>query len=246
MDATPKVIVIGASGALGRATCKELATRGARVGGTFFRGEDVAAELARTLPNGFVGRRLDLARGEEIEKTVHEIARELGGLDALVHCAVAPSAAKDVRYDTLADVDPAALTTMLAVNVASPRLCARAFATTAGSSPDSSRRLVFVSSIDGAKSVPSTAAYSASKGAVIAMTRSLAKELAPILVNTIAPGLMEEGASRIVPEDVKREYLKHSALKRYATAAEVARSIAWLSLSNPYLTGQTVVLDGGL
>ena len=252
----PRVIVVGASGTLGRAVARELAERGARVGGTFLTNEAAVAELGRMLPHGFVGRRLDLARAEDVEPGLHDLARELGGADALIHCAVAPSAAKERRYDRLADVDPIALATMLTVNVTSPLLCARAFSNMAaeenlpnpgrGNEPGSVRRLVFVSSIDGAKSVPSTAAYSASKGAVIAMTRSLAKELAPILVNAVAPGLLDDGASRIVPDEVKREYLKHSALKRYGTPAEIAKSIAWLALANPYLTGQTVVLDGGL
>ena len=75
----------------------------------------------------------------------------------------------------------------------------------------------------------------------------IAKELAPkVLVNVVAPGVLEGGITSMVPEAVKAEYLKHSAQKRFGTHEEVARSIAWLALENTYVTGQTMVLDGGL
>jgi NAD(P)-dependent dehydrogenase (short-subunit alcohol dehydrogenase family) len=235
-------IVVGASSHLGTATCKELARRGARVAGTFFTGEDRAAELARELP-GFVARRLDLTDAGAIERVV----AELGGADALIHCAgVASAAAGEDRYDALADVDPERLSRMFAINVSSMIFCARAFA--AGASADTPKNLVLVGSIDGAKSVPTAIPYATSKGAVVALGRALAKELGPkgVLVNVVAPGVLEGGITRIVPDDVKREYVKHCAQKRFGTREEIARSIAWLALSNRYVTGQTMVLDGGL
>jgi NAD(P)-dependent dehydrogenase (short-subunit alcohol dehydrogenase family) len=65
-------------------------------------------------------------------------------------------------------------------------------------------------------------------------------------VNVVAPGVLESGITSMVPAEVKAEYLKHSAQKRFGTHEEIARSIAWLALSNTYVTGQTMVLDGGL
>jgi NAD(P)-dependent dehydrogenase (short-subunit alcohol dehydrogenase family) len=65
-------------------------------------------------------------------------------------------------------------------------------------------------------------------------------------VNVVAPGVLESGITSIVPDAIKKEYLKHSAQKRFGTHAEVARTIAWLALENTYVTGQTMVLDGGL
>jgi 3-oxoacyl-[acyl-carrier protein] reductase len=250
----PLVLVVGASSRLGAATCKELVRRGARVGGTFLTGEARVAALAKELatehPGGeaFVARRLDLADAHEVERVIVELAGVLGGVDALVHCAtVASAAAGDARYDALADVDPASFAHMLAVNVTSALLCARAFAA-APSEAKRPRNLVFVGSIDGAKSVPAAVAYATSKGAVVAMARALAKELGPqgILVNVAAPGVLDGGITDLVPDTVKREYLKHCALKRFGTHDEVARSIAWLALANTYVTGQTMLLDGGL
>lgn len=230
-------LVVGASGRLGRAVCAELAKRGAKVGGTFFRNEEAAAELGRSM-DGFVARRLDLADGASIDRVI----ADLGDADSLVCCAAIASAAKEPTYDRLDDVDPERLAHLLAVNVAGPLLVARAFARL-----PSAKNLVLVGSIDGAKSVPTATPYATTKGALVAMARALAKELGPkILVNVIAPGVLEGGITAVVPDEVKREYLKHSALKRFGTHAEIARSIAWLALENTYVTGQTLVLDGGL
>jgi NAD(P)-dependent dehydrogenase (short-subunit alcohol dehydrogenase family) len=243
--ARPTVIVVGVSSRLGTAVAREVASRGARVGGTFHRGEDRAAALGKEL-DGFVARRLDLSQAPDVERTIDDLAAELGGADALVHCAAVASASADgVSYDRLADVDPATFARMLAINVTSPLLCARAFAAARGSAR---RNLVLVGSIDGAKPVPTVVPYATSKGAMVAMARALAKELAPsgILVNVVAPGVLEGGITAIVPDDVKREYLKHCALKRFGTHEEIARSVAWFALANTYVTGQTMVLDGGL
>lgn len=229
-----RVIVVGASGALGRAVATELGARDARVAGTFRNG---------TAP-GIPARKLDLLAIDTIEPVLADLAKELDGADALVVCATAVSASATEQFDRLADIVPSKLVEMLTVNVAAPILCARAFAAMSGAPP---RNIVLVGSIDGAKSVPTAVPYASSKGALMASARGLAKELGPdVLVNVVAPGLMEGGASRIVPAEVKKEYLKHSASKRFATAPEIARSIAWLALENTYVTGQTIIFDGGL
>lgn len=241
-------IVVGASSRLGGEVVRELARRGARVAGTFLRGEERAAALGRDVP-GFVARRLDLTEAADVERVVRDLAAELGGAEALVHCAAVASAASgEPRYDALADVDPAALARMFAINVASALFAARAFASSPGAREGAARNVVLVGSIDGAKPVPTVVPYATSKGAVVAMARALAKELSPrgVLVNVAAPGVLDGGITEIVPDDVKREYLKHSALKRFGTHAEIARTIAWLALDNTYVTGQTMVLDGGL
>jgi 3-oxoacyl-[acyl-carrier protein] reductase len=230
-----RVIVVGASGSLGRAVVKELGARDARASGTFRNGT----------VEGIPARRLDLLAVDTIEPVLADLAKELEGADALVVCATAVSASATEQFDRLADIIPAKLVEMMTVNVVAPILCARAFAAMTGAAP---RNVVLVGSIDGVKSVPTAVPYASSKGALMAAARGLAKELGPngVLVNVVAPGLMDAGASRIVPADVKKEYLKHSASKRFATPAEIGRSIAWLALENTYITGQTIILDGGL
>lgn len=230
-----RVIVVGASGSLGRALVTELGARDARVAGTY----------RTNAVDGIPSRRLDLLEVDAIEPALADLAKDIGGADALVVCATAVSAAKTEQFDRLADIVPSMLVDMMTINVAAPILCARAFAAMPGGS---TRNVVFVGSIDGAKPVPTAVPYASSKGALMASARGLAKELGPsgVLVNVVAPGLMDGGASRIVPDDVKKEYLRHSASKRFATPGEIARSIAWLALENTYVTGQTIILDGGL
>lgn len=226
-----RAIVVGASSHLGNAVCRELERRGARVGGTYLGGESRLVSVA-------AARRLDLTDADAIGPTLGALAGELGGADVLVHCAAV------AEWTPLAEVDAARFSRMLAVNVTSALLCAKAFAALGGEAP---RSLVLIGSIDGAKSVPTSVPYASSKGALVAMARALAKELSPhVLVNVVAPGVLGSGITAMVPEDVKAEYLKHSAQKRFGTHEEVARTIAWLSLSNTYVTGQTMVLDGGL
>ena len=196
---TPKrCIVVGASGRLGRAVTAELEKRGVRVAGTHF-----THPTERT-------KKLDLSRVDDIEATIGELGRELDGADALVVCATSASASAETKFDRLADIVPSKLVEMLAVNVAGPILCARAFAALPGVGP---RNIVFVGSIDGAKPVPTAVPYATSKAALMGAARALAKELgsAGILVNVVAPGLLEDGASRIVPDDVKRgEEIRHT------------------------------------
>lgn len=230
-----RAIVVGASSRLGHAVAKELAARGARVGGTYFQSETRLAPVS-------AARRLDLTDAAAIGPVLGELANELGGADVLVHCAAVAT------WDGLRDVDATAFQRMLAVNVTSALFCAKAFAELKPSAEaTASRALLLVGSIDGAKSVPTAVPYAASKGALVAMARALAKELAPhVLVNVVAPGVLESGITSAVPEDVKREYLKHCAQKRFGTHEEVARTIAWFALQNTYVTGQTMVLDGGL
>ena len=91
--------------------------------------------------------------------------------------------------------------------------------------------------------------YSASKGAILAFTRSLAAELGGkgIRVNAVAPGFIETDMTAVLPRDIKRRNLERILLKRFGSAAEVASVVAFLaSDESAYIVGQTIVVDGGL
>jgi NAD(P)-dependent dehydrogenase (short-subunit alcohol dehydrogenase family) len=109
-------------------------------------------------------------------------------------------------------------------------------------------RIVFVGSIDGVKSVPAPIHYAAAKGALVAMTHALAKELGDhgILVNMVAAGILDKGVAHLLSDELRNEYMKHCSLKRVGTAREIANVVAWLALENTYVNGQTIILDGGL
>ncbi len=252
-----RVLVLGGSGALGRVVCRGLIDAGARVALTWWRGE-AAAEALRGEVAAAV--QVDLG-GEGVEAAVDEAAEALGGLDALVHSAaigIRPGLTPPGdRHQVMREVTLEDWEAMMNLNVRSAFLaCRRASeimraqregaASIEGGS--SGGDLILVGSIDGVKPVPSPVHYAASKAALGGMARAMAKELGRenIRVNVVAPGMMDRGLSQIAPAALVREYEKHSGLRRRSAPEEVASVVCWLALSNTYLTGETIAVDGGL
>jgi len=235
---------VGGSGQLGRVLCRALAGRGARVGLTFHRDEATARDLEASI--GAIAAPLDLTDARGVPGALARLVDGLGGPPtALVYAAAIGSGEEPPIYDRMATVKEAAWDRLMAVNVKGAFFCVQRFAELAG---ESGGNVVLLGSTDGEKSVPSPPPYAVSKAALSGMARSLAKELGPrqVKINVVAPGLLESGASAPVPEAVRAEYLKHSGAKRYGTHDEVAALVAWLALENTYVTGRTLILDGGL
>lgn len=110
-------------------------------------------------------------------------------------------------------------------------------------------KIIIIGSIDGVKIAHPPVDYACSKGALWGLTQALAKELGPhnILVNLVAPGVLEGGTAEYLTEEMMTEYLKHSSLKRVGKYSEIAGMVMFLAGErNTYITGQAVVLDGGL
>ena len=235
------VIVFGGSGTVGRAICAQLAADGARVGFTYHRNEAAAQQLLRDL-RGSVACPADLSSTVGTIAALRELRSRLGTLSAFVHAATLTSAAKEPKFESITEADESALERLLAVNLKSAYLACRELAR------DFSGNIVFLGSIDGAKSVPAPAAYAASKGALSALARALSKELGPrgVTLNVVAPGVLEAGSSHSLPADLRAEYLKHCGLRRYGKVSEVAGLVSWLALNNTYITGQTLLVDGAL
>jgi NAD(P)-dependent dehydrogenase (short-subunit alcohol dehydrogenase family) len=237
-----KALVIGGSGTVGRALCRALAADGARVAFTYRDGGEVAERLAE---EGMLGRRLDLTDAAALAPTLRELAAELGGLDALVHCAVRSSTAPAATFDRLEDVTSPGWDELMAVNVRSAFFACQALAPSFGAGGGN---IVLLGSIDGIKPVPSPTPYAVSKAALHGMVLSLAKALGgrQIRVNLVAPGILDEGVSRTLPADLRDEYLRHAGLRRFGAVSEVTGVASWFALHNRYVTGQTIILDGGL
>lgn len=102
--------------------------------------------------------------------------------------------------------------------------------------------------MDGLKPVPSPIHFATSKAALKGMVEAMSKELGNynIRVNIVAPGILEEGASRVLGPEMKESYLKHSSFKRFGRVEEIAELASWLAIENTYVTGQSILLDGGL
>ncbi len=240
-DATKSAIVFGGSGALGSAVCRALAADGARVAFTYFQNEDAAAALARELP-GALMRRVDLRSAAETQSALVELRRELGTVSAFVHCAARISTAREPRFERISEADEVGFDELFAVNVKSAFIACREL------SREFSGNIVLIGSFDGVKAMPAPAAYAASKGALSALARALCKELGPagVRINVVAPGVLERGSSALLPAHLRAEYLKHCGLRRFGKLEETAGLVSFLALENTYLTGQTLVVDGGL
>ena len=109
--------------------------------------------------------------------------------------------------------------------------------------------IVNISSVSSVLAIPGQSVYSATKGAVNALTATLAKELAPygIRVNAVAPGFVETEMLDHIPQEQREGYLKSVPMGRFAKPEEVGDAVC--TLCDPtlsYLTGQTLILDGGL
>ncbi len=221
---------------------RELRARGATVAFSYNSAKAKAEALAAETDARAIA--LDVLEAGATVAAVERAAAELSGLDALVHAiGVASTRVPALFDDDLADAE-SGLDRLLAINVRSAYVAV----TRAQSLMTNGGNIVLLGSVDGEKSVPSAPPYAMSKAALSGMARALAKVLGPkkIRINVVAPGILEAGASSVVPERIRVEYLKHSNAKRFGTSVEIARTVAHLAMENTYVTGKTMVLDGGL
>lgn len=239
-----RILVTGAARGLGFSFAQALCAHGARVVLA-----DVQAELLRTSvaalnSQGYSahGVMVDVADPASIEACVAQTLEFLGGLDGLVNnAAITNSGGK-----TADQLDIATWDRVMDVNVRGTWLVTRACrAALAASGRGAIVNLASDTALWGA---PLLLAYVASKGAVIAMTRSLARELGPqnITVNAIAPGLVQVEATKYVPEQRHRHYVEQRALGREQLPEDVAGSIVYaMSDLARFITGQLLAVNGG-
>jgi 3-oxoacyl-[acyl-carrier protein] reductase len=236
-------VVTGSATGIGRAAALGFAGEGADVVVNYSRSEaearqtreDCAALGVRALLV-----RADCSREDEVKDLVARAVDELGGVDILVNNA------GRTRFVPLPDIDDlydSDWDSILQLNVKG------AFYATRACVPTMRRRgeglVVNVASIAGYTGAGSSIPYAVSKGALITLTRSLAKALAPtIRVNAIAPGIV---TTRWVAgrEDHVERYAKDTPLGRAATAEDCARVVVSFATSGTFLTGEVTVVDGG-
>ena len=194
----------------------------------------------------------DLRDFNQVHQVVEQAAQHLGGLDALISAAGVSGDAyfyqrvSAADYDRLQPADQAAFDECMQINARGIFAACRAAAPFLKAS--GAGNIVLISAIDGIKPVPAPIHFAASQSALKGMVEALAKELGhhQVCVNLMALGILEGGLSAKLGEDLKIAYLTHCSLKRLGKPEEVAEMVAWLVLENTYLTGQTIVLDGGL
>jgi 3-oxoacyl-[acyl-carrier protein] reductase len=234
-------VVTGGTRGIGRATAEALAAAGATVVLTG-RDEGRAKAAARELSGGSaVGVGLDVSDFDAVGTVFKAIAEEHGRIDALVANAGVMEGAP------IGMITSEHVARMLGTNVSGAIATVQAAARVMRRKRSGS--IVLLSSIVGARGAAGQAAYAAAKAAVAALTRSAAKELGPtgIRVNAVAPGLIDTALIEQLPEDVRAQRVKETALRRLGEPADVARVIRFLvSDDAAFVTGQVIGVDGGL
>ena len=237
-------IVTGASRGIGRACALALAKQGYDVAVNYVSNEE-AAKLVMEEVQGFGVRaltvRADTSDLPAVKDMFRTVVRELGGVDVLVNNA----GVVDDRFLLMLTED--SLSRSLDINIKGYFHCEQQAALKM--MRKKSGIIVNVSSVSSVMAIPGQSVYSATKGAVNALTATLAKELAPygIRVNAVAPGFVETEMLDHIPQEQKEAYLKAVPMGRFATPQEVADAVCTLCRPElSYLTGQTLILDGGL
>jgi NAD(P)-dependent dehydrogenase (short-subunit alcohol dehydrogenase family) len=234
-----RILITGGARGLGRAFAQAAITAGARVAVA-----DVLEEAGRATANeiGAVFVPVDLASGASIGTCVNAAAAALDGLDALVNNgAITSSGGK-----TLEELDLETWDRVMAVNVRGTWLATRAALPYLRSSRNG--RVVNIASDTALWGAPRLLAYVASKGAVIAMTKSMARELGAdgVTVNAVAPGLTLVEATEYVPLDRHALYVGGRALNRAQVPDDVCGTVIYLlSDAAAFVTGQLLAVNGG-
>lgn len=235
-------IVTGASRGIGRAIAIELAREGARVAINFQHNRGMAEEVAAVI-QGFGGEcmldQANVADPAEARAMVKKVVDAWGRLDIMVNNA---GITRDASIRKMTDEQ---WTEVIQTN-----LNAVFFCTTAAMQPMIEQkygRIISISSMNGQVAQWGQANYAASKGGIIAFSRTVALELAKynINVNVVAPGYTATDMFAKVPEDIQTKIKANIPLGRFAKPEEVAKAVVFLAADGDYITGATINVNGG-
>jgi NAD(P)-dependent dehydrogenase (short-subunit alcohol dehydrogenase family) len=244
------VVVTGAAHGIGRASALRFASEGANVAVLDTQekgGRSVAQECRDAGGNGRF-HRVDVANPEEVRAVVQQVVDDFGSID------VFHSHAGRLRAGTILETDLEEWNLTLAVNVTSMYLMAREVVPHMIAKGKGS--IVTTGSISGMFGEPALSAYTASKAAVVNLTRSMAIDFAKsgVRVNCVCPGWVDTGFNnpqfvhdQLTDQDIEQLIARTVPMGRQGLPEEMAAAVAFLASDDAsYITGQTLLVDGGL
>jgi 3-oxoacyl-[acyl-carrier protein] reductase len=241
-------LVTGGGAGLGRACAMALGKRGARVAVHYMKSRDSAEDaVAKLAADGIEAAAFqgDLTRAGDVKALVANVTARFGSIDILVN-----NAGDLIARKPLMEMSEEHFRAVMDVNLTSAFLMCQAAG--AGMVARKKGTIVNMSSLAAWNGGgPGAGAYSAAKGAVVSLTKALAKELAPhgIRVNCVAPGLIGDTAfhGRFTPPAAFENAAKGVLLGRAGTPDEVASVVAFLASNDAsFLTGETIEINGGM
>ena len=240
------VIVTGAGSGIGKATAIHFAKHGAIVVVADINLESAQKVVEEIVTNGGICRsiKVNVAKFEEVDHLIKATIKEFGRLDVIINNAgIGPNLLR-THESSLEDWNR-----VIAVNQTGVFYCMKLalveFLKQGGGT------IVNIASLAGLKASPNNISYSASKFAVVGMTKSVAMEYATknIRVNAVCPGYTESALlDQLIAAKPEMDAILKSVIpmKRYGKAEEIAEAAVWLaSDSTKFITGQTITLDGG-
>jgi 3-oxoacyl-[acyl-carrier protein] reductase len=239
-------VVTGASKGIGAAIAEHLAAAGAAVVVNYASskaGAEAVLERIRRADGKAVAVQADVSKGDDIRRLFAETKKAFGKLDILVNNAGI------YEFAPLEEINPEHFHKQFDLNVLGLLLATQEAVKHFGPSGGS---IINISSVAATSSPPNTSVYSATKAAVVAVTRSLAQELGPrkIRVNAINPGMIEtEGvhSAGIAGSDFQKQIEAQAPLGRIGQPLDIAPAVVFLASSDAdYITGETLYISGGL
>ncbi|HNX15272.1 MAG TPA: 3-oxoacyl-ACP reductase FabG [Oscillospiraceae bacterium] len=233
-----KVLITGSSGGIGAATARLFAESGYYVALHYHQSEGIAHSLEQEFGEYAFAVKADISDSAQVKAMFSAVLERFGGIDVLINNAGI------AEFSLFTDITDEQWRRMFAVNVDGCFYCCREALPYMIS--QKSGTIINVSSIWGITGGSCEVHYSASKAAVIGLTKALAKEVGPsgIMVNCIAPGIIDTKMNRSLSGGDITSLLDETPLQKIGTPFEIAKTALFLSESE-FITGQVISPNGG-
>lgn len=235
------VLITGGAKRVGAATCRRLHAAGANLM-LHYRvsaGEArlLQAELNHQRKDSVALIQADLLDVAKLPSLVDQTVQRFGRLDALINNA------SSFFQTPVGEITPAAWEDLIGTNLRAPLFVAQAAAPALKKAQGA---IVNITDIHAERPLKNYVVYSVAKAGLVGLTRSLARELAPdVRVNAVAPGPILWPDDETFDELSRQRIISHTPLKREGTPEDIAKAVHFLLAEAPYVTGETINVDGG-